>query len=168
MTIVQNDPYLTPYVVYDAPVNEKTRKIREMFDVDEKTGYPRHYSWRPMAQLGPEYSYMDPFTKLGRYNPDEYICQKVTMYSLGIGANVAVHWWINYLSGKKFHARLWRLFIATGSLLGAMSWTMEKTLQRQAQKNHLMMDYISKHPERFENIKRPKMREVLFYYKPAR
>lgn len=156
-----------PYLAYDAPVNEQTKKIREMFKVDE-SGYPEHYKWRPMARLGPEYSYTDPFEKLGEYNPDHYISTKVTMIAMVTGASAAFHWFFNIYVGKKFHAKLHRFVGSTAFALFSLNYMSGKTMERQAQKNHIVVDYVNKHPERFEKIKRYKFREILYEFIPSR
>lgn len=164
MPLIQIDDTICPYLVYEAPVDEKTKEIRKMFKVDENTGYPEHYNWRPMARLGTEYELWEPFEKLGEFNPEEQISTKVTMAGLVIAASCGMHWMLNFKQGKPWYARIHRIFISSALFYAALGWTAEKTLQRQAQKNHILIDYVKKHPERFEKIRRPKYRESLFEY----
>lgn len=134
MPLIENEG-LTPYLVYDAPINEKTRQIRKMFKVDENTGYPENYNWRPMARLGSEYAYTDPFEKLGEYKPEEYYCQKLTMVVGVVASCAGLHWFQNYRQSKQFYAGLHRFVGTSAAMLAILFWAGEKTMQRQSQKN---------------------------------
>lgn len=157
-----------PYLVYDAPVDKKTLEIRKMFDVDEKTGYPRHYSWRPMAQLGKEYTYDEPFAKLGKFNKEEQYSTQVTMAATGLACAGGIHWFWNYWNGRPAWVRLHNVGVITAAIWGFMFLSQDFTHRRQAVRNNIVVDYVRKHPERFGTIQRPKIREVLTRYDPVR
>lgn len=162
-------PYTTPILVYDAPVDEKTKKIREMFDVDEKTGYPRHYNWRPMARLGSEYRPQDPFRLFNKYNPDEYIATKVFI----VGASILLGGIAQFVTNaiffrRPFWVKPYPLIGISASLAAVTIYGLEATQDRQHKKNQMYVDYMENHPERFGPIHRPKIREILGEYIPVR
>ena len=161
-------PYVTPILVYDAPVNEKTKQIREKFDVDDKTGYPRHYNWRSMARLGPVYEPQDPFRKFDPYNPDEAISTKVGIVFLSAASAGFIHYVWSNIRSRPYWSNIHIFLGITAGTAGFILWMHNKTLERQNLKNHIYMDYIEKHPERFGPIHRPKLREALGEYIPIR
>lgn len=156
-----------PILVYDAPVDEKTKKVREMFDVDEKTGYPKHYNWRGMARLGPDYRPEDPFLKFDKW--DEKNGYSGTISLLGIlGAGYAgIFYYIN-TQRRPWWSKPQYFIAAFGVSAPALLWIRDKTFERQGRKDAIYVDYMRKHPERFETIHRPKLREILFEYVPIR
>lgn len=161
MPLIHETPDVSSYLVYNAPVNEKTKEIRKMFDVDEETGYPRHYNWRPMARLGPNYKPEDPLLKLGEYDPKEYYSTKITMAGLCAISSIGGHYIISRYMARPFWTRSYQILLYFGAMVGGLFWALDKTLERQGTKNSITIDYVRKHPERFGEIHRPKVREVL-------
>lgn len=162
MPLVSRGPHYQPYFVYHAPVNEKTKELRKKFDMDEETGYPRAYNWRNLARLGQEYRFEDPYLKFNDYDEKSIMGYKVYHYGVAFGVSAAGHLLISYIRGYKWYARphVFAGFFGSGCLI---AWFLrEKTLQRQAMKNGIDVEYAQAHPERFGLIYRPKLREVLF------
>lgn len=168
MPIISKSPYCTSHLVYDAPVDEKTKKLREEFKVDEKTGYPEHYNWRPMARLGRSYKPEDPFVKFDPYNPNEDISTKIAVATVSILTAAGIHCLTNYLSVRKWYSRPYIFLGSSVALTGSVFWTLEVTQRRQGIRNSIVRDYTKKHPERFGETYRPKLREVLLQYYPCR
>lgn len=168
MPIVEIAPEVTPYLVYDAPVDEKTKKIREMFKVDEKTGYPEHYNWRSVARLGNRYLPQDPFLKFDGHDSKSLISQKVTMGLLFGGAAAFTHYAFSLYLARPWWTRLYIPVFGATVMTGLGLWIQEKTYERQGIRNAITVDYLQKHPERFGEIHRPKVREVLFEHVPVR
>lgn len=158
----------TPILVYDAPIDEKTKKVREKFKVDEVTGYPEQYNWRAMARLGNKYTYEDPFLKFNPYNPEEDYSTKVTIGILSFVSCSIIHVGLALYQRRRWWSRPHYLAASTAGLAGGLLWYHEESLKRQGLKNAMILDYVRQHPERFGEIHRPKLREVLFYYVPNR
>lgn len=168
MPLVQQNPLEFPILVHDAPVNEKTKEVREMFKVDEKTGYPEQYNWRGLARLGPKYNYEDPFLKFDRQTEEQLISSRVTTIGLLTGFSFAAHWFNQTRLSKKFWSQIYLPVAGSAIFAGLYLYYQKKTLERSYVKNHILMDYARKHPERFGPVERPKVREVLFVYQPCR
>lgn len=168
MPIVEIHHAAEPLLAYNAPVNEKTKQVREMFKVDEETGYPEHYKWRGMAKLGPKFSYEDPYWKFQKHNPDEDLSTKIVILSMINGLCIGVHLFIQYSFGKGLLSQIHRP-ILTGALCtyGYLKY-YERSLERASIKQHIYMDYVRKHPERFGDIQRYKFREIMQVYVPNR
>lgn len=168
MPIAQDEPITLPYLIYDAPVNEKTLQIRKQFDVDEESGYPRFYHWRPVTRLGSVYKPEDPFYKLSQYDPEIYYSQKALFVCVASLGAFATHFMLSAVCKRPYWSQLHVLFgqIAGFSYLGF--WLQDKTIKRAAMKNAVIVDYMRKHPERFGEIKRHKLREILRIYTPIR
>lgn len=167
MPLLRSDPSLTPYLIYDAPIDEKTKKIREQFKVDENTGYPEHYNWRNMAKLGPVYRPEDPFLKFEYPEGAEYGTDATIFASTGLLALLAYK-----IRSYTLRRPIWskpHYFLGMWGLsFGLGYWGHQKTLERQGMKNAMIVDYVRKHPERFKDIERYKIRQLLFYYTPRR
>lgn len=162
MPLVSRGQWWAPYFVYHAPVNEKTKELREKFDMDEETGYPRAYNWRNLARLGPEYKPEDPYLKFDDYDEKSYMGYKVYHYSIILAASVSVQLFSAWLYGHKWYSRPY-IFAGMGTLGFLLSrFWREKTLLRQNQLNGIDVEYVTTHPERFGLIYRPKLREILF------
>jgi len=168
MVIVKESPYLAPYLIHDAPVNEKTKQVRERFKVDEATGYPEFYSWRALARLGPDYKPEDPFLKFDPYNPDEYISTKLTYVTICFVSGVGGMMYINRFIGRPLFFRFGRALVLSTLGSGMLLWGLQKSMEQQAVKNRIIVDYLRQHPERFGTIHRPKFRELLHIYRPVR
>lgn len=168
MPLIDNGPYITSHLTYDAPINEKTKKIREMFKVDEESGYPEHYLWRGMARLGPYYKPEDTFLKFDPVHPDELVSQKVTLVALTALVVGSIHYCIATYKRRSFLSRLWVPIVGTAGISALQLWLQKKTLERQSSKNAILIDYVRKHPERFGMVHRPKFRECLSIYVPIR
>lgn len=168
MTIVQTSAYTPSYIIYNAPVNEKTKKLREMFKVDDVTGYPEWYHWRAMSRLGQTYNPEDPFYKFNPYDPNEFVSQKVFFVFAAGTLTAGVHYLWNSYNRRPWWSKPYFFPISFAFLTYASMWVQEKTLERQGIKNAIAIDYLKKHPERFGPIYRPKYREILFPYIPVR
>jgi hypothetical protein len=158
----------TSTLVYEAPVDEKTKEIRKMFDVDEETGYPRAYNWRPLARLGPNYRPEKVYEVIEPYKPEQKLTTNVALVASTAFIVGSVHYFY-----QKYHARpLWSKPLRSLAIFGVFSTALvygfEYKLQRDQLKNQIYADYMKKHPERFETVHRPKFREVLFQYTPVR
>lgn len=167
MPLIQRENFVTPYLVYDAPVDEKTKKIREMFKIDE-SGYPEHYKWRDISRLGPVYNPADPFRKFDEYDPKTSISTHVAMFIIGATISGAITSCVNVVSGKPWWARGWVPVLGAIGFTGVEMFIHKQALRRQALRNAITVDYVTKHPDRFPPIKRPKMREILYVYSPVR
>lgn len=162
MPIISRGQYIQPYLLYYAPVNEKTKQLREKFEVDEETGYPKAYNWRALARLGQEYDPWDPYLKFDDFDEKAYYAYNLHRYTIAALSSGAIHgalaWWMGY----KWYSRPY-IFLGLTSLTVFLSqFYQEKTLQRQNMVNAVDVDYLQSHPERFGKIYRPKMRELLF------
>lgn len=168
MPVIQDGPYFLPILIHEAPVNEKTKAIRERFKVDEKTGYPEHYNWRAMARLGPEYRPEDLYTKLDPFDPKEEISTQVFLVgATGLGV-VGLHCLTNYYTRKPMWSGIPRTTILGAVAIWISLKAHDMVLTRQGIKNAIFLDYLKKHPDRFETVKRYKHRELLFDYCPRR
>lgn len=162
MPLVSRGQWFTPYFVYHAPVNEKTKELREKFDMDEETGYPRAYNWRNLARLGQEYKPEDPYLKFDNYDEQAYIGYKVYHYGIVFVGSAASQLLSAWVFGHKWYARPY-MFFGMGAIGCWMAWFWrEKTMLRQNQLNGIDVEYVTQHPERFGLIYRPKLREILF------
>lgn len=158
----------TGYLIHEAPVDEKTKKIREQFGVDEETGYQKSYHWRRLAQLPREYRPEVAFEKLSYHNEDEYISTKVFI-GLTMTAFACVgHAWVQMRTAKPLWGRLYRVPLVAIPSTYATIFFLNKTMERNAMRHAIVVDYLKKHPERFETVYRPKVREVMFFYQPIR
>lgn len=168
MPFIQKFEGHTGFLAYDAPVDEKTKKLRERFNVDEESGYQEHYKWRGLARLGKSYKHEEPFLKLTPYEPESEYGQRVfghVMATLVTGAALA---------GARMYQRqtIWmRPQFLVGFMLlanGLVHWGWKHSMTKQAQKTAILIDYCQQHPDRFSEHKRYKMREVLLYWQPIR
>lgn len=147
-------------------MNEKTKEIRKRFKIDDVTGYPEEYRWRNLAKLGQSYKYEDPFIKFASRQPERDKAQHHFLGSL-----FALSPWMAkglhcLLTRRHFLSRIYIPIIATPIMPAFYLYFHEKSVQRQAMKNGILIDYVRKHPERFGEIYRPKFREVLFEHNP--
>lgn len=169
MPLIQREPGITaPFLVYDAPVDEKTKKVREMFKIDEKTGYPEQYNWRALARLGPVYQPADPFKKFDDYDPKESISTHVTA---GLVASFFAGFgqvYFNLRARRPWWSRSYMPVIFVAAFVKIEMFLYQKTVERQSMRNAITIDYVEKHPDRFPPIRRPKLREVLYSYYPVR
>lgn len=169
MPLIQREPGITdPYLVYDAPVDEKTMKVREMFKIDEKTGYPEQYNWRALARLGPVYQPADPYKKFDDYNPAESISTHVTAGLVGAVLAGCGQLYYNHRARRPWWAKSWMPILFIAAFVKTEMYLHQKTLERQSMRNAIAIDYVEKHPDRFPPIRRPKLREVLYGYYPVR
>lgn len=168
MPLVQRAPFFSSYLVYDAPLDEKTKEIRKNFDVDEETGYPKHYEWRNLARLGPSYSPADPYLKFDPYDPKTSISTHVTAALIALGSTASAMIFINLKNRRPWWAQSWVPLLGSAVFVALELWIHQKNLGRQSLKNAIIIDYVRQHPERFPPIKRPKMRETLSTYIPIR
>lgn len=168
MPIIETGPYTSSYLMYDAPVNEKTKEVRDMFKMDEKTGYPEKYNWRGMAKLGSSYKPSAPFLNFKSYSEEEYYSTKVFIIASMGAASAAGHWYFNYRARRPFYAKphVFLTMLGVSSFVGLFS--LEKTLEREGIKQKMFINYTEQHPERFGEIKRPKFRECLFNFTACR
>lgn len=151
-----------PTLVYEAPVDEKTKELRKAFDVDEKTGYPRHYEWRRMAKLGNSYRPEDLFETLSGYNKESGYTTKMVLGASSIILAVVFQGIARLALNRPFWSRPQYPIAGAIASYFALDWMHEKTLERAARKNAIYLDYVKKHPDRFEATYRPKLREVLY------
>lgn len=166
MVLVQESPYQTEYIIYDAPVNEKTKEIRKKFNIDEETGYPDCYKWRNLARLGRTYKYDDPFVKFDSHSDEKDYSQNV-LYASIFGAIPWVYQGARtLLSRRSFFYRIYLPILATPVVPALYFFMHKKSLERQAMRNGILVDYVRKHPERFGEVYRPKFREILFEHSP--
>lgn len=168
MPLVDTGPYTAPYLRYDAPVNESTRNIREMFKVDEETGYAEHYKWRKMAKIGPKYRPEDIYNYIGQHEPERDLSTKVTLISLSAISAVLGHCGFSRYMRRPVLAKFYWMPINTAILSYALLKYHDITLRRQYLKNRVYIDYMQKHPERFGEVYRPKLRETLDLYVATR
>lgn len=168
MPLIQREPYLAPYLVYDAPVDEKTKKLREKFKIDEESGYPECYKWRALSRLGPVYNPADPFKKFDEYDPKRSISTHVGMFIVGAAVSGSVMAFFNLYRRRPWWAKSWVPVLAAFGFLGFQMVLHKQALKRQALKAAITVDYVTKHPDRFPPIKRPKLREVLYMWSPVR
>lgn len=169
MPLIDTGPYTAPYLVYDAPANEATKKIRETFKVDEETGYPEYYSWRNMAKIGPRYRPEDLYKYIGHHEPERDISTKVTLISIctiiaGLGHYMYNSWYVR----RPLIAKFYWMPINTAIFSYCALKFYDMSLRRQYLKNNIYIDYMRKHPERFGEVYRPKLRECLDLYAPTR
>lgn len=160
-------PDFTPILVYDAPVDEKTLKIREQFKVDEETGYPEHYKWRNMAKLGLTFRPEDPFLKF------EYPPEANHIRSASIIIVSALFTGIWHVYSQVNQRRVWwskpHVFLGYFGVVSGLSlYGQDYFCKYQATKNGMIVDYVRQHPERFNDIRRYKAREVLGHWNPRR
>lgn len=167
MPLVTTGPYTTSYLVYDAPVDEKTKKLRETFKIDE-SGYPEHYKWRNMAKLGPVYNPEDPILKFTPQSPEAHYSTSVFMAFFTGMTTVGAVGLYNYFNKTPLWARVHYSLPAWAGFFYIVEWFNKKTDERQYIKNSIIIDYTNKHPDRFGPIKRSKFRETLFEYLPVR
>lgn len=168
MPIVDTGPYTAPFLLHNAPINESTKKVREMFKVDEETGYPEHYKWRKMAKLPPRYRPEEVFEYLGKYEPEREISTTIfTVFMSGMLTAIA-HSINAMFMRRSVLAKMHWIPINTALLSGVILWGKGKAHTRQGLKNKIIIDYCKKHPERFGEVYRPKLREVLTWYVPTR
>lgn len=163
MPVLRESKYLTPYVVYDAPVNEKTEEIRRIFDVDPETGYPRHYNWRSLAKLGKEYRPEDAFEKLLPYREEAMYSTYIANGAIAVVLSALVQAFYNTKKARPYYSRPW-VFLGMLTWTGAVAaYNCIRTPNRQGMENAMYIDYVKSHPDRFETKKRYKLREVLFW-----
>lgn len=168
MTIIDSGPYRYHHLVYNAPINEKTKKIRELFKVDEESGYPEHYKWRSMARLGSKYNPEDPYLKFDPYKKEEYYSTKVVTVALTGFTTLLLHMFFSYNARRPIWSKSYSWLASWAALGYACHWYQEASLTKQAIKNAITMDYAKKHSERFGEIKRYKIRECLYHFHPCR
>lgn len=168
MPLIDTGPHTCPYIRYNAPVNEATKKIRERFKVDEETGYPEHYNWRSMAKIGPRYRPEDIFKYIGHHEPERELSTWVAYVAFSFGGSAFGHMVVNAYFGRPPIAKCHWVLINTVTLSFLSIWGRARIQKRQGLKNKIYQDYMKKHPERFGEIYRPKLREVLFAYDPIR
>lgn len=161
MPIIEQGSFITPLLQYDAPVNEKTQAIRDRFKIDE-SGYPEHYKWRGLARLGQSYTYEDAFTKLTPYDPNSNRLAKFNIICLAVGSAALAQYAITAVYTRPFYSKP-HYPIGIALTIGYLGKKLhEAALRKQAQKNAIAIDYVKKHPERFEEPRyRPKYREIL-------
>lgn len=167
MPLIYESRFVTPYLVYDAPVDEKTQKVREQFKVDPETGYPEQYNWRNQAKLGPSYKPEDPFIKFQNKPGETY--QDTAEIVIGVTAVSALcHRVISYMFRRPWWSKPHHFLLLAGGGSYASYWAQQKSIERQAMRAAAVVDYARQHPERFGEIKRYKAREVLSYWIPRR
>lgn len=167
MPVIEIARSVRPYVVYDAPINEKTVEIRRKFKVDE-SGYPEEYKWRGLAKLGDEYQPEDPFLKFAPCEEKELLSWKVTVIGLSAVMAFAYQAGLAKFLSRPLWSRPWN-FLGAFTVLSVTSLYVQKVaLRRQAYKDAIYIDYLRLHPERFGPIKRYKFRETLFGHLPIR
>lgn len=162
MPLVSRGPYYNPYLVYDAPVNEKTKELRKKFDMDDETGYPRAYNWRPLARLGQEYNPEDIFFKLDDFDEKAYYGYKAYFTVGAILGAAVVHGMTSYYYTFKWYSRPYIFLGVAASFVACTTWYQNVSLRRQNMVNTIDVEYLQSHPERFGKIYRPKMREILY------
>lgn len=160
-------PNMTPLLVYDAPLDEKTKKLREQFKIDEETGYPEHYKWRNLAKLGKSYRIQDPFLKF-EYPKEQDYHRSAALAVGAIGGCYMVIKLTSAMSRTPMWAKPHWIIGGLAFTLGLSLWIQEKSRERQALKNRSYIEYCEQHPERFTDIKRYKHREALTIYLPRR
>ena len=168
MPVVRDNKFLTSYVIYDAPINEQTKEIRRKFDVDEKTGYQRRYNWRSLADLGPEYRPDDALKKLLPYREEAMYATYVFSAVCALGVSFGVQCIHNAYRGRELMSKPWVFLASLACSGGLAAFTCFYTPVRQGMINAMHIDYIQKHPDRFETKKRLKLREVLLHNKLCR
>lgn len=158
----------TSILVHEAPIDEKTKEIRKKFDVDDETGYPRHYNWRPLAKLGPYYRPEKVFEVFEPQKAEERLSTKVAL----AGALVVPTGFAHFLKQQYYARPIWSkplpTLFAYVCCVGISWWLYDQKYNRQLLKNQIYADYMKKHPERFETVHRPKFRECLGQYTPIR
>lgn len=167
MPLIYEQTWLQPYLVYEAPVDEKTKKIREEFKIDEETGYPEKYKWRNLAKLGKSYKPEDPFLKFVS-KPEENYQKVVDMCLFATFTGGLIHYVTSYIMRRPIWAKPHHFLFITGGSLWAAFWFRQKSIERQAEKTAAIIDYARQHPERFGEIQRYKYREVLETWFPRR
>lgn len=167
MPLVYESKWLKPYLVYDAPVDEKTKKIREEFKVDEETGYPEKYKWRNLAKLGSSYKPEDPFIKFEN-KPYENYQSMATFFLIVTATSAVIHYFISSHLRRPVWAKPHHFLGMIGGTCAIAYWSQHKSIQRQAVRTAAVIEYARQHPERFGEIKRYKCREVLSPWFPRR
>lgn len=168
MVLVDTGPGHSTYIIYDAPVNEKTKKIREIFDMDEETGYPRVYNWCNLAKLGKSFKPEDPFVKFAPRDPKKDYATKVFVGGCLVALPFMCHAINCFYERRNLLNKIYRPFVAAAALPFMGKYLLDLTYDRQAKRNGILVDYIRKHPERFGETYRPKFREVLYAFTPRR
>lgn len=168
MPLIDTGPHSLPYLLYNAPVDEKTMALREKFKVDPKTGYPECYNWRLLSRLGYDYSPEDPFYKFGAYDPNRSMTTRIGGSAFFVAGIMTIHAVRVYYKGHHWLTRAWQVPLASIPTVYFFLWLHDKTLTRAGRKEAVIVDYVSKHPERFGPIQRAKYRELLWTYTPIR
>lgn len=154
-----------PMVVYDAPVNEATQKIREKFDVDPETGYPRKYNWRPLAQLGPEYRPEDVYDKLLPYRPESMYSTYVAYASISIAFALGFNYYVTGKLRTKWYVKPYGFFFMLAGTGIPLYFLAKLSPKYQGREYAMYKDYVKTYPDRFDTIKRRKLREILYLNK---
>lgn len=168
MPLVDTGPYTFPYLRHEAPINESTRKIREMFKVDEETGYPEHYKWRNMAKIGPRYQPQDLFKYIGHHEPERDVSTQVFCIGSSIVGSILGHCLVAFMMKRSALQKIYWIPVNATAVSYLFLWLHDVALKRQNMKNQVYIDYMQKHPERFGEIYRPKIRECMWLYVPTR
>lgn len=158
----------TAILVHEAPLDEKTKEIRKMFDVDEASGYPKAYNWRPLARLGPEYRPEKIFEVVEPYKEEQLISTKILLVSSMAFVTGLAHVVIQRLQARPWWAKPMKSLVAFTASSATLLVYFDYKQKRDRLKQAIYTDYMQKHPERFGTIHRPKFREVLFEYTPCR
>lgn len=167
MPVIQRDPSLSSYLVYNAPLDEKTKKLREEFNIDEETGYPEQYKWRNMAKLGHTYKPEDPFIKFE--NDSGYDIGRLNfMLTTSTLLAYLCHHFKCIQESRPVWSRPIQLLVFIAMPAATIYYGHKWSSDRMAKRNGIIVDYLRKHPERFDDVQRYKFREVLHPYYPRR
>ena len=155
-------------LVHEAPIDEKTKEVRKMFDVDEKTGLPKSYNWRPLANLGSNYRPEKVYEIYAPLKPEEKISTQLGLVGSVALVSGTLHYLYSWYQARSVFSKPW--YSLAGFAVGAASvlYGYDVILNRRELKNQIYTDYMQKHPDKFETVHRPKYREVLFVYSPIR
>lgn len=154
--------------MHEAPLDEKTKEVRKRFNVDEETGYPKEYNWRPLAKLGPTYRPEKIYEVVKPYTREEMYSTNATLIGGMAFVCGSLHYLVQRYYGRKLWSKPWKTLAYFASSTTALYYLIDYKYRRQQLKNEVYADYMKKHPERFDTVYRPKVREVLFQYTPCR